>query len=204
VGNGCVFEDSAGADCSRCARLGKHCVFRPARRRDNSAKRDSYGIVDPEKCTPHTNTTRRIQALEQQVQDLLRLQRPGPIVQQPLPEESALGGSASPEDARDGDVVDEDIVSLERAETLVDMFKTDMMPHFPFVIVPPRVTGGELRRSKPFLFLAIVSVACFHDLNTQDRLCNRFKVMVSDKVLLGGDDCLELEYIQGLLVVLAW
>ena len=27
--------------CDRCARLGKHCVFRPARRRDNSAKRDS-------------------------------------------------------------------------------------------------------------------------------------------------------------------
>jgi hypothetical protein len=126
------------------------------------------------------------------------------VVQQPLPEDAAVGGSTSPEDARDGDVVDEDLVSLERAETLVDMFKTDMMPHFPFVIIPPHVTGGELRHSKPFLFLAIVSVACFHDLNTQDRLCNRFKVMVSDKVLLGGDDCLELEYIQGLLVVLAW
>jgi hypothetical protein len=27
--------------CDRCARLGKQCVFRPARRRDNSAKRDS-------------------------------------------------------------------------------------------------------------------------------------------------------------------
>lgn len=27
--------------CDRCHRLGKHCVFRPARRRDNSAKRDS-------------------------------------------------------------------------------------------------------------------------------------------------------------------
>jgi hypothetical protein len=154
---------------------------------------------------PHADPARRIQALEQQVQDLLRLQRgPGPIAQQPLPEDSAVGSSTSPEDGRDVDVIDEDIVTLERAETLVEVFKTDMMPHFPFVIVPPHVTGGDLRHSKPFLFLAIVSVACFHDLNTQDRLCNRFKVMVSDKVLLGGDDCLELEYIQGLLVVLAW
>jgi hypothetical protein len=156
--------------------------------------------------TPHTDThdIRRIHALEQQVQDLLRLQRPGPIVQQSLPEDSAVGVSTSPEDPVEGDVIDEDIVSLERAETLVEMFKTDMMPHFPFVIVPPHVTGSELRHTKSFLFLAVVSVACFHDLNTQDKLCNRFKYMVSDKVLLGGDDCLKLEYLQGLLIVLAW
>jgi hypothetical protein len=122
-------------------------------------------------------------------------------VQRPIPEEPDVNPT-TPE--RDADVVDEDIVSIERAETLVDMYKTDMMPHFPFVIVPSHVTGGELRHSKPFLFLAIVSVACFHDLGTQDRLCHRFKYMVSEKVLLGGDDCLELEYLQGLLVVLAW
>jgi hypothetical protein len=136
------------------------------------------------------------------VQDLLRLQRPDNNVQRPIPEDSAVGDSVSPES--DGDVVDEDIVSIERVETLVDMYKTDMMPHFPFVIVPPHVTGGELRHTKPFLFLAVVSVACFHDLNTQERLCHRFKYMVSEKVLLGGDDCLELEYLQGLLIVLAW
>jgi hypothetical protein len=138
------------------------------------------------------------------VQDLLRLQRPGPIVQQSLPEDVAVGSSASPDGPHEGDIVDEDMVSIERAETLVDVYKTDMMPHFPFVIISSTVTGGKLRHTKPFLFLAIVSVACFHDLDTQDKLCNRFKHMVSDKVLLGGDDCLELEYIQGLLIVLAW
>jgi hypothetical protein len=93
---------------------------------------------------------------------------------------------------------------MEQVETLVDMYKTDMMPHFPFVIVPPHVGGSSLRSTKPFLFLAIVSVACFHSLEMQDRLCDRFKYMVSDKVLLGGDDCLKLEYLQGLLIVLAW
>tara|TARA_R110002003_G_scaffold215_4_gene16454 strand:- start:13322 stop:13726 length:405 start_codon:yes stop_codon:yes gene_type:complete len=134
------------------------------------------------------------------VQDLLRLQRTGPIVQQPLPEDSAVG--TSPDD--DGDVVDEDIVSTERAETLVEVYKTDMMPHFPFIIIPPPVSGVELRHTKPFLFLAIISVACFHDLNTQDKLCKRFGSMLHDKVTMGGDDCLKLEYLQGLLIVLAW
>ncbi|KAJ4373575.1 hypothetical protein N0V86_007717 [Didymella sp. IMI 355093] len=174
--------------CDRCARLGKNCVFRPARRRDNSAKRDS-----------------RIQALEQQVKDLLRLQQKGPIVQQPLPEDSATAArQSSPPIAGEGDIVDDDVVSIERAETLVEMYKTDMMPHFPFVIIPPHTSAGDIRHAKPFLFLAIISVACYHDLQTQDKLYHRFKYMVSDKVLYGGDDCLDLQYLQGLLIALAW
>jgi hypothetical protein len=174
--------------CDRCARLGKNCVFRPARRRDNSAKRDS-----------------RIHALEQQVRDLLRLQQAGPVVQQPLPEGTATTAApSSPPIAGDGDIIDDDVVSVERAATLVDMYKTDMMPHFPFVIIPPHTTAADLRYTKPFLFLAIVSVACFHDLDTQDKLYHRFKYMVSDKVLYGGDECLDLQYLQGLLIALAW
>jgi hypothetical protein len=141
--------------------------------------------------------------LEQQVQDLLRIQRNGPIIQQPLPEEGFGIWSASLENPV-GDIVDDDVVSIERAETLVDLYKTDMMPHFPFVIVPPHITASDLRHTKPFLFLALLSVACFHDLDTQDKLCHRFKYMASDKVMLGGDECLKLEYLQGLLVVLAW
>jgi hypothetical protein len=150
----------------------------------------------------------RIQALEQQVQDLLRLQRTGPTIQQPLPEDAAATTTAAPGSptiaAADGDVVDEDIVSVERADTLVEVYKSDMMPHFPFIIIPPHVKSAELRVTKPFLFLAILSVACFHDLSTQERLCHHFKFMVSDKVLYGGDDCLQLQYLQGLLIALAW
>lgn len=93
---------------------------------------------------------------------------------------------------------------MERAETLVEVYKSEMMPHFPFVIVPPRETGEIMRHQKPFLFLAILSVASFHDLVVQEILGNYFKVMVTEKVLYGGDDCLKLEYLQGLLVVLAW
>lgn len=185
--------------CDRCARLGKHCVFRPARRRDNSAKRDS-----------------RIQALEQQVQDLLRVNQTGPSPQKSLPEGNATASAPSvvsvassssstfesPPDG--GDVVDEDIVTIERADTLVEVYKSDMMPHFPFIILPAHITGTSLRHERPFLFLAIISVASYHDLIIQEKLGHRFKYMVSEKVLLGGDDSLSLEYLQGLLIVLAW
>ena len=93
---------------------------------------------------------------------------------------------------------------MEKANTLVEVYKTDMMPHFPFVIIPPHTTASDIRHTKPFLFLAIISVACFHDLQTQDKLYHRFKYMVSEKVLYGGDECLDLQYLQGLLIALAW
>jgi hypothetical protein len=154
---------------------------------------------------------RRIQALEQQVQDLLRTQNPTPLSQQSLPEasESSLSANAPSTSSTasvppDGDIIDEEILTPEQADTLVELYKSDMMPHFPFVAIQPHTTSRVLRTEKPFLFLAILSVACFHDLNNQERLGNRFKYMVSEKVLLGGDDCLSLEYLQGLLIVLAW
>ena len=143
----------------------------------------------------------RIQALESQVRDLLRSQSPAQNVQRPLPD-VLLSTTSSPQS--DGDVIGEDIISLEKADTLVEVYKSDMMPHFPFVIVPPHETGTTLRHQKPFLFLALISVASFHDLATQETLGNRFKVMVTEKVLYGGDDCIKLEYLQGLLIVLAW
>ncbi|KAF2649761.1 hypothetical protein K491DRAFT_610185 [Lophiostoma macrostomum CBS 122681] len=178
--------------CDRCARLGKQCVFRPARRRDNSAKRDS-----------------RIHALEQQVQDLLKTQQPSPIAQQPLPERApsiaSMHLSAVPEvPPTTGDVIDEDVLSIEKADTLVELYKSELMPHFPFIIIPADVTGSSLRNQKPFLFLAVITVTSFHDLVLQEKLGERFKYQVTDKVLFGGDDCLSLEYLQGLLVVLSW
>ncbi|KAF2685277.1 hypothetical protein K458DRAFT_417339 [Lentithecium fluviatile CBS 122367] len=174
--------------CDRCARLGKQCVFRPARRRDNSAKRDS-----------------RIQALEAQVQNLLRTKDPSHNAQQALPEGFAVPPAASSTTSTaDGDVIDEDILTVERADTLVEMYKSEMMPHFPFIIIPAKDNGERLRREKPFLFLAIVTVASYHDLPAQEQLGNRFKRMVTEKVLYGGDECLKLEYLQGLLIILAW
>lgn len=141
------------------------------------------------------------------MQDLLHTQRATPLVQQPLPEgtsSATSSASGNPEPPPTGDVIDEDIVSIERADTLMELYKSEMMPHFPFIIIKPHDTAKNLRRASPFLFLAIISVACFHDLNAQEKLCYRFKYLVSEKILLGGDECLKLEYLQGLLIALAW
>ena len=137
--------------------------------------------------------------------NLLRTKDPAHNAQQALPEGvAAAGATLSATPTRDGDVIDEDIITIEKAEILVEVYKTEMMPHFPFIIVDPDETAARLRVQKPLTFLAIMTVASFHDLPAQEQLGDRFKVMVTDKVLYGGDDCLQLEYLQGLLIVLAW
>jgi len=148
---------------------------------------------------------RRIQALEAQVNNLLRTKDPTHTAQQALPEGYAVpDATPSTTSTGDGDVVDEDIITIDKADTLVEMYKTEMMPHFPFVIISPQDTAERLRAEKPLTFLAVMTVASFHDLPAQEQLGNRFKHMVTDKVLYGGDDCLKLEYLQGLLIILAW
>ncbi|PVI00449.1 hypothetical protein DM02DRAFT_527040 [Periconia macrospinosa] len=170
--------------CDRCARLGKQCTLRPARRRDNSAKRDS----------------------------LLRLQDPTHNAQQPLPAVSeipTIANTSVPVPSSDlrvpteKDVIDEGILTMERADILIEIYRIDMMPHFPFVIVPPQDTAQTLRH-KSMLFLAILLVANFHDLTMQERLGERFKRMLVDKVLWGGNECLKLEYLQAICVLVAF
>lgn len=159
-----------------------------------------------------TRPCRRIQALEQQVQNLLRTQNPASQTQLPLPEGAPFAGSSTSsslsgqalEPPHLGDIIDSKIITMERAETLVELYRSDMMPHFPFFILPAHLNGRLLRFDKPFLFLAILTVSCYHDPATQEQLGNQFKSMVSDKILLGGDECLSLEHLQGLMIVLAW
>ena len=201
-----------GTDCDQMRAVGKDLCF------PSCQTARQFGQARLVRTQPRasifqllTHYISRIQALEAQVQDLLRSQNPGPVTQQPLPETSPLNltgavpaGSSAANIPAESDVVDEDVVTLERANTLVELYKSDMMPHFPFIIIPPHITGSHLREEKPFLFLAVLSVASYHDLATQEKLGDRFKYLVSDKVLLGGDESLSLDYLQGLLVVLAW
>lgn len=148
------------------------------------------------------------------MQNLLRIKDPSHNAQQPLPvvnDAYATAATSAPtipsvevSEAQEEDVIDEGILTMERAEMLVVTFKTEMMPHFPFVIVPQQDTGQKLRHEKPMLFLAILLVASYHDLNAQIKLGDRFKQVAVEKVLHGADACLELEYLQALMIVVAW
>jgi hypothetical protein len=91
---------------------------------------------------------------------------------------------------------------MDTATSLLDTFKGEMIPHFPFVIIPPEASAEDLRREKSFLFLAILASASFADMPLQRRLGTEVKMAVASRMIVAGE--MSFELLQGLLVYLAW
>ena len=100
------------------------------------------------------------------------------------------------------DVIARGILSTDTAESLLDIYKEKMTPHFPFVIIPPETSAESLRREKRFLFLAILASASFADMPLQRRLGMEVKTAVASRMIVNGE--MSFELLQGLLVYLAW
>ncbi|KAF2261922.1 hypothetical protein CC78DRAFT_607015 [Lojkania enalia] len=77
-----------------------------------------------------------------------------------------------------------------------------MAPLFPFVVVPPVSTLNELRKEKPLLYLAIVTIGCQEDTNRQLQFAQIFREEVSQAVFIRGEKNLAL--LEGILVYVAW
>ncbi|KAL3464874.1 hypothetical protein BJX64DRAFT_78842 [Aspergillus heterothallicus] len=167
--------------CDRCLRLNKQCYFRPARMRQAWSKKES-----------------RLESLERRVDELLGQSQgnhshhsdPNP----PIARKTTIAG----------DVIDKGIVSLDEAAALLDFFRRFMVPHFPFVIVPPHMGVVELREQKPFLFLAILSVSVTRDIDLQRTLDNETAAVLAKRTVTDYYHKASLETVQGILVAVAW
>jgi hypothetical protein len=107
------------------------------------------------------------------------------------------------QDSKKGDIVDRGVVTLDEAAGLLELFRHSMLPNFPFVVLPPDITAGELRDHKPFLFLAILSVSATDNPTLQRDLDDEVRSALADRTALGPIQP-SLETLQGLLVVLSW
>jgi hypothetical protein len=122
--------------------------------------------------------------------------------QVPLEREANSRAISVASDDGDKDVVDRGYLSIETAQTYLNVFQTVMTPHFPFVIIPPNVSMHHLRQDKPFLFLAILASASYENMPLQRSLGGEVKKAVSARMILNGEVSFDL--LQGLLVFLAW
>lgn len=158
--------------------------------------------------------SRRIEALESKIDELMRSRASSPTNEiNPAPEtttrERSLS-SSSPGSSNgaiqatrsSGDVIEDGILTMERATHLVNIYKTTLTTHFPFVVVPPQTSAETLRQEKPFLFLAILASSSFHDMPLQRILGSVLKQTVNERTIQG--DTASFELLQGLLVFLAW
>ncbi|MCJ1403705.1 hypothetical protein MMC11_006928 [Xylographa trunciseda] len=101
------------------------------------------------------------------------------------------------------DVVDRKVIDAEAATRIFDHYRTSMAPHMPAVVFSANVTAGEVRRTKPILFLAILSVASYHGYpKIQKTLLREITRVYAESIICKGEKSLEL--VQALQVSTIW
>ncbi|KAH8895798.1 hypothetical protein GQ53DRAFT_33184 [Thozetella sp. PMI_491] len=195
----------ASGPCDRCLRLHKTCVFIPSKKR-----------IAP------VSHARRIEQMEAKI-DRILTNRPStrstarasqPRAGTPILEDDSatsicvepteLAASPPPNRAWPNkfDPVLADMLSEDEADDLLNVFRTTMASHFPFVMLPEDTTSEEVRFHHPSLWLSALAVASFRHPQRQQALGTLFTEMVSARLVAGN--LADLDLLQGLLVHLAW
>ncbi|KAH8664499.1 hypothetical protein BX600DRAFT_464559 [Xylariales sp. PMI_506] len=92
-------------------------------------------------------------------------------------------------------------LSIDEESNGLNIFRAHMLPNFPFMHFPPSITAPHLRRTRPFLFRAIMTVTIF----SRDRrvaLGRELKRALAEAMLLENQSSLDL--LLGLLVYISW
>ncbi|KAF8543337.1 hypothetical protein BDD12DRAFT_726571 [Trichophaea hybrida] len=97
------------------------------------------------------------------------------------------------------DVIDQQLLSLDMATELFDLFKEQIAPHFPAIVVPPEATASEIRRTKPTLFLAILAASSGRSHPDLRRALQKETAKAyADRIMVKSEKSLEL--VQALLL----
>lgn len=101
------------------------------------------------------------------------------------------------------DVIDRKILDAVTATKIFDYYNQNMAPHMPVVVFSSNTTAGTIRKTKPTLFLAILSIASAQDYPDLHRVLTR-EIMraYADRLICKREKSLEL--IQALQVSTIW
>lgn len=101
------------------------------------------------------------------------------------------------------DVVDRKILDASTAAEIFSHYAQNMAKHMPVVVIPHGIKAGEIRRTKPTLFLAILSVASgqVHP-NLQPTLTREILRVYAESIICKSEKSLEL--VQALQVSALW
>lgn len=94
------------------------------------------------------------------------------------------------------------LLDIESANQLLLKYRAQMMPQFPFVIVPPEEDLQSLRQRFPFLLLCILTASLEHDPSLQAALEAHIRQEVANRLIVQTERSMDL--LQGLLVHVAW
>ena len=102
----------------------------------------------------------------------------------------------------EGDIIDRGLITVAKAAELFSRYKESMVRHFPAVVFAPSMSFMELRRTKPYLFLAVMAAAASEMSGLQRVLHKDLVQLIAQKVVVAGEKNLEL--VQALHVAVIW
>ena len=85
---------------------------------------------------------------------------------------------------------------------MLEIFRNELTPHFPFIVISPWARYADLRTKTPFLLMAVMMTACRHDVPRQGAIAKAIREIISQRMLLKGEQSLDM--LQGMLIYLAW
>lgn len=165
--------------CDRCLRLGKTCIFNPARRR----QKDKLDVK-----------TRRMSRSPSNKPSQSREALSGTTSDSPVGED---GSATTFHPFTSG------ILTAHAGQVLIDHFKTKMIPYFPFVLFTEDVHVSELMVIRPCACLAALAAASHSNVETQTALGGLFNRMVMAK-MSDRQNFSTIDLLQGLLIHIAW
>ncbi|KFY89513.1 hypothetical protein V498_06417 [Pseudogymnoascus sp. VKM F-4517 (FW-2822)] len=101
------------------------------------------------------------------------------------------------------DVIERDLIGLEKAEEYFDHYVNNMVPHCPIVAFRPEETAESIRSSKPILFHTVLTAAAGQkDHAAYVTLHEELLQVFADRYILNSDKSLEL--VQAFLLTAIW
>ncbi|PYI21327.1 hypothetical protein BO99DRAFT_328277 [Aspergillus violaceofuscus CBS 115571] len=92
-------------------------------------------------------------------------------------------------------------LSITEGEELLLKFRTDLMPLFPFVIVP-ETSFVELGKQSPFLLQCVITACLEHKPDLQQKLELEARAVISTRIVMNMER--DMDLLRGLLVHIAW
>ncbi|KAF0328686.1 C6 transcription factor, partial [Colletotrichum asianum] len=87
-------------------------------------------------------------------------------------------------------------------DNLLAIYRDEMAPHFPFVIIPAGVTASTLNATRPFLMASIRMVASIRSPRSMRGQMYRLLSYIADHMVLRCERSMDL--LLGLVVILGW
>ncbi|KFY25179.1 hypothetical protein V493_04783 [Pseudogymnoascus sp. VKM F-4281 (FW-2241)] len=219
--------DSATRRCQRCTKNGRTCHYaapqkrRPRKRTDTRVAelerevRAMRSLLNKSKQSPSADSNQGSMHTLDEHTEIEGFMETAPIPHlglDPGTYEEEPNWACGPNDhdgerseggERTPDVIERDLIGLEKAQEYFDHYVNNMIPHCPIVAFRPEETAESVRSSKPTLFLTILTAAAGQkDHATYLILHEELLQVFADRYIINSDKSLEL--VQSFLLTCIW